>query len=140
MKTLAPYALSVVAVAALLSGCEASQSLATTPVGAKNAAQPQSGNQTFYYAGHPERFVVPSGVTKIKVDAIGAAGAGYRYPKICYGPCFGRGGRIDEIDRDIADEVREHLQQWGERSLTDEAAQWIKAGSKGRPPRHFWLE
>ena len=48
---------------------------------------------SFYYTGHAERFVVPSGVTTINVDAIGAAGGGIRYPKYCYGPCFGRGGR-----------------------------------------------
>lgn len=46
----------------------------------------------------------------------------------------------DEIDCSAANEVREHLQQWVERTLTDDAVQWIKSGSKGRAPRRFWLE
>ena len=87
-------ALSICAASALLAGCGGSSPLTMAP-GYQNNAQAPSGKKTFDYTGHPERFVVPSGVTKIKVDAIGAAGAGYSYSKGCYGPCFGRGGRIE---------------------------------------------
>ena len=44
----------------------------------------------------------------------------------------------NELDSKTAGEVREHLQQWVQRSLTVEAARWIKRGSKGEPPEHFW--
>jgi hypothetical protein len=56
--------------------------------------QPEVREKIFNYTGREERFVVPRGVRTIEVDAIGAAGGGYRYTKVCYGPCFGRGGRI----------------------------------------------
>ena len=94
MNIFARYAFSIGVAVALLSGCAGSQSFATTPVGAKSAVQPPSEKKTFRYTGHAERFVVPSGVTTINVDAIGAAGAGIRYPR-CPGPCFGLGGRIE---------------------------------------------
>ncbi len=86
--------LSVGASAALLSSC-GGFSAAVTPGDRNEALQPEAVQKTFYYTGHAERFVVPSGVTTIEVDAIGAAGGGIRYPKYCYGPCFGRGGRIE---------------------------------------------
>ena len=86
--------LSVGASAALLSSC-GGFSAAVTPGDRNEALQPEAGQKTFYYTGHAERFVVPSGVTTIEVDAIGAAGGGIRYPEYCYGPCFGRGGRIE---------------------------------------------
>jgi hypothetical protein len=44
----------------------------------------------------------------------------------------------DELDSKTAREVRQHLQQWVQRSLTVEAARWIKRGSKGDPPNRFW--
>ena len=82
---------------ALLSSC-GGFSAAVTPGDRNEALQPEAGQKTFYYTGHAERFVVPSGVTTIEVDAIGAAGGGIRYPKYCYGPGFGRGGRIEAGD------------------------------------------
>jgi hypothetical protein len=86
--------ISVGASAALLTGC-GGLSPAAAPGGGNGAIQLEPRRKTFSYTGHPERFVVQSGVTTIKVDAIGAAGAGYSYTRNCYGPCFGRGGRIE---------------------------------------------
>jgi hypothetical protein len=89
------YAFSIAAAGAVLVGCGGGLSSAVTPGGGNGTLQREATQKkTFNYTGHKERFVVPSGVTTITVDAIGAAGAGYSYPKICYGPCFGRGGRI----------------------------------------------
>jgi hypothetical protein len=97
MRVLLHFALRAVSVgasAALLSGCGGSSS-ALAPASGNGALQPEARQKTFSYTGHGERFTVPSGVTAIKVDAIGAAGAGYSYTNICYGPCFGRGGRVE---------------------------------------------
>jgi hypothetical protein len=44
----------------------------------------------------------------------------------------------DELDRAMAEEVREHLQQWDRRSLTQEAAQWVR-GEIAKKPKKFWL-
>jgi hypothetical protein len=46
----------------------------------------------------------------------------------------------DNLDGDTANEVREHLQQWVERSVTNEAAEWIRDGSKANRPKVFWMQ
>jgi hypothetical protein len=94
MKTLARFVVTI-GIGMLFVGCAGSPPLATTPSAVNSAVQPKPGNKTFRYTGRVQRFVVPPDVTSIKVDAFGGAGAGYRYPKICYGPCFGRGGRTE---------------------------------------------
>jgi hypothetical protein len=97
MKTMIAnrHAFSIVAAGAVLVGCGGGLSPALAPGGGNGTLQREATRKkTFNYTGHKERFVVPSGITTITVDAIGAAGAGFSYPKDCYGPCFGRGGRI----------------------------------------------
>jgi hypothetical protein len=44
----------------------------------------------------------------------------------------------DELDKATAEEVREHLQQWDHRSLTQEAAQWIRGELSEKPERIWW--
>lgn len=88
--------------AGLLSACGGSSPLGITPGGANNVARQTSGSKTFDYTGTEQKFIVPHGVTKIKVVAFGAAGAGVRGvgcgPRMFdldTGACFGRGGRVE---------------------------------------------
>ena len=64
------YAFSVSAACVLLAGCGGSQ----RPIGAPDAT-PQTANtksETFYYTGEQQSFIVPSGVKRITVTAMGA--------------------------------------------------------------------
>jgi hypothetical protein len=103
MKTLQYLGCALIAgsTAALLCACGGSSPPVTTLGGVNNAVKPQAGSKTFTYTGHEQKFVVPSGVTKVTVVALGAAGAGVRGvgcgPLAAYdtGVCFGRGGRLE---------------------------------------------
>lgn len=44
----------------------------------------------------------------------------------------------DELDKETANEVRVHLQQWNKRTLTSEAACWIR-GIEPNQPDEIWL-
>ena len=44
----------------------------------------------------------------------------------------------DSVDKRMAEEVREHLQQWDQRSLTQDAARWIR-GEIAEKPDSVWL-
>jgi hypothetical protein len=95
------YALIAGLFAALLSGCGGASSPGITPNAAGNVVSQAKGSETFNYTGAEQKFVVPNGVTKVKVRAIGAAGAGVEGvgcgPLAAYdtGICYGRGGRVD---------------------------------------------
>jgi hypothetical protein len=69
----------------LLSGCDGSKA----PIGAVPSANVFPGavrhSQTFHYTGARQAFIVPDGVRKIAVVAVGARGAG---------PTEARGGRV----------------------------------------------
>ena len=95
-------ALIAASTAALLSACSGFSPLGITPDGANNVGRQTSGTQTFDYTGAERKFTVPPGVTKIKVVALGGAGAGVKgvgcggdVPDIDTGICFGRGGRLE---------------------------------------------
>jgi hypothetical protein len=77
--------LYVAGAAALLAGCGGSQVPAVTSNAPAIAAAGQSTH--FAYTGEIQYFKVPAGVTKIRVDAIGARG----------GLGGGNGGRIDAV-------------------------------------------
>jgi hypothetical protein len=69
------YAFSISAAAALLAGCGASQlPVATSPSSAARFAS--THHVTFGYTGKKQTFNVPNGVTRIRVIAVGASGAG----------------------------------------------------------------
>jgi hypothetical protein len=77
MKTIlaSSYALGIGVVAALLVGCRTSQLPATI---SPSAATPFAftHHMTFRYTGKKQTFNVPSGVTRIRVIAVGASGGG----------------------------------------------------------------
>jgi hypothetical protein len=89
-------ALVVGSTAALLSACGGSSPLGATPGGVNEMARQTSGSETFDYTGSEQEFIVPSGVTKIKVVALGAAGAGSDGHS-CDSGCFGRGARVSAV-------------------------------------------
>jgi hypothetical protein len=64
---------SIGAVAILLAGCGTSQFSAPA---APRAAAPLQHQATFRFAGHEQTFVVPHGVTHIRVIAVGGNGGG----------------------------------------------------------------
>jgi hypothetical protein len=77
MKTIlaSSYALSIGVVAALLAGCGTSRLPATiSPGGAAPFAF--THHMTFHYTGKKQTFKVPSGVTRIRVIALGGNGGG----------------------------------------------------------------
>ncbi len=91
MKTISPgrYALSVCAAAAMLAGCSGSSmpvshqlpitSQSRAERGSSAAALPDAscqGQQSFNFTGHSQKFKVPTCVTSVYVDALGAAGEG----------------------------------------------------------------
>jgi hypothetical protein len=73
--------LKFAAMALLLSGCASNASVPSTDSGGDRT---QPGSKAFTYTGKEQSFSVPAHVTKIKVVALGAAGAGHN---------GGRGGR-----------------------------------------------
>jgi hypothetical protein len=89
----ARFALSIGAAAALLAGCGGSQ-----PIGIPRVTSDRSDSlphhHTFKYTGAEQSFKIPSGVTKITVVALGAAGSGLEGSGPCLPDCFGRGGRV----------------------------------------------
>jgi hypothetical protein len=44
----------------------------------------------------------------------------------------------DSVDKATAEEVREHLQQWSQRSLTQDAARWIRGEIPDKPEQIWW--
>ncbi len=86
--------ISVGAAVALLSGCGGSQ----PPIAAPDAMPPATLTthlRAFSYTGAKQTFVVPRGVTRIAVVALGAAGSGHdSVPCDPDRDCFGRGGRV----------------------------------------------
>jgi hypothetical protein len=86
------YAFSICAASALLAGCGGSQ----PPIGASAASTQDvtpSGHQRFDYTGQRQTFTVPTNVTWLTVDALGASGASGEFlPRIgIEGP---NGGRV----------------------------------------------
>lgn len=84
----------VCAGALALSACAGSS--LPRPVTANSAAtgvRPQTHEQRFDYTGEEQKFVVPSGVTKVRVIAYGAIGGGVTYPSN-YSEIPGLGGRV----------------------------------------------
>ena len=71
MKTLARYALSIGAAAALLAGCGGSQPLGL-PGATRDDSDSPTHRHTFKYTGATQSFIVPAGVTRITVVARGA--------------------------------------------------------------------
>jgi hypothetical protein len=69
------HALSICAAAALLASCGA-QTVSTVPT-ANDAGKSGPHSKTFYYTGAEQRFIVPAGVEKLTVIAVGARGGGY---------------------------------------------------------------
>ncbi|HEY2474010.1 MAG TPA: hypothetical protein VGI19_04330 [Candidatus Cybelea sp.] len=93
MRTFAQPALSISLAAALLAGCGGSQSIgAPGAISQKYAINGTKAahHKTFNYTGAEQSFKVPAGVTRIDVDARGAAGAG-NYNSGHHG---GQGGRV----------------------------------------------
>jgi hypothetical protein len=92
------YALGSLA-AALLSACGGSQPLAPALIASSMATS--GHNKTFQYTGSKQQFVVPGGVTEIKVKAFGAAGqAESEGTDSSGGADFpGYGGRVDAVVR-----------------------------------------
>jgi hypothetical protein len=84
-------AISIVAAAAVVAGCETRGSGSTTPV--LNSADPAvSHHRTFKYTGREQMFTVPPDVTAIKIVATGASGGGATgYGEKSHG---GNGGRL----------------------------------------------
>ena len=75
MVNVAHIVFSISAAAALLAGCGASQLPgATSPSGVAPFAF--THHKTFRYTGKKQTFKVPNGVTRIRVIAVGASGAG----------------------------------------------------------------
>jgi hypothetical protein len=87
------YVLSVSAAATLLAGCGGSSYSLGPTAGTAGPLAPQKSKQRFLYTGAQQSFVVPSGVTKIKVIAYGASGGGKFYPSN-YDEVPGFGGRV----------------------------------------------
>jgi hypothetical protein len=90
-------AISIGVAAALLAGCGGSQ----PPIGAPGVTPDDSDSlthhHTFKYTGAKQPFIVPAGVTRITVVALGGAGSGDNSRFYCGHAdpdCFGRGGRI----------------------------------------------
>src|SRR5580658_3608805 len=92
MRTLTLHYCLLCIAAALLAGC-GGLSPATTADGEFDAVQP--GSKSFKYTGKEQRFVVPSGVTKVSVTLRGAAGQGWPVYYTNFPPLFGSGGRVD---------------------------------------------
>jgi hypothetical protein len=69
------HALSFCAAAALLAGC-GSQTVNTVPT-VNNAGKSVRHSKTFYYTGGEQRFIVPAGVEKLTVIAVGARGGAF---------------------------------------------------------------
>jgi hypothetical protein len=87
------HALSICAAAVLLAAC-GEQSVTTVPA-VSGADKSLPYHYTFKYTGKKQLFLVPAGVTKIVVVALGAAGAGSSYRGSSGEPdFFGRGGRV----------------------------------------------
>jgi hypothetical protein len=94
MGTLARYALTIGAAAALLAGCRASQLPGVTS--SSGAANSPSGvapfvfthDMMFRFTGKKQTFKVPSGVTRIRVIAVGASGGG---------SVIAHGGRVSAV-------------------------------------------
>ncbi len=91
MRTSVNFVLSSCAATALLAGCGASQPPIGTPGAASNVQQAHSHRLIFKYTGAEQALKVPTGVTLIKVDALGAAGAG---TPNSYHQEGGHGGRV----------------------------------------------
>ncbi len=119
MKTLACGTLCITVAAALLAGCGALRQAQddTQPPIAAPGANPASAalalaargggdalphHRTFYYSGARQSFKVPSGVTKLTVVALGAAG-GSELRSGCQ-QYLGRGGRVYAIIPVTSDE------------------------------------
>jgi hypothetical protein len=89
------YALAIGAAAALLAGCGGSQPPIAAPgVMVQNHAinvTMATQHETFNYTGAEQSFKVPAAVTRIDVDARGAAGTGHK-PGYIGSP--GNGGRV----------------------------------------------
>jgi hypothetical protein len=93
------FALGSLVAAALLSACGGSQPVAPALNGSSTATS--GHDETFQYTGSKQEFVVPSGVTEIKVKAFGAAGqAESEGPGSSGGSDFpGFGSRINAVVR-----------------------------------------
>ncbi|MFY9720341.1 MAG: glycine-rich protein, partial [Candidatus Cybelea sp.] len=75
----------------MLAGCGGSQPPIGTPGVANDVQQAHSHRVIFRYTGSEQTFKVPTGVTLIKVDALGAGGGG---TPNSYDQEGGRGGRV----------------------------------------------
>lgn len=95
MRTFARFAFSIGATAGLLAGCGGSQPLGL-PGATRDDSPSLTHHHTFQYTGAKQSFIVPAGVTRITVVALGASGSGLGGRSLyCSGDvCFGRGGRI----------------------------------------------
>ena len=69
------YAISIVAAAALVAGCESRESGSALPL-LNNADPALSHRRTFKYTGREQMFTIPPDVTAIKIVATGASGGG----------------------------------------------------------------
>jgi hypothetical protein len=45
----------------------------------------------------------------------------------------------EAVDLSLAQDVREKLHPWVQRTITREASDWVRAGSPGKPPKRFWF-
>ncbi len=98
----ARYALNISVVAALLSGCGASQVPAASPASG-GALSAFTHHMTFRYTGQKQTFKVPRGVTRIRVIAAGGNGGG---------TLFACSGRVSAVR---TDRVRRQQWQWRRR-------------------------
>ncbi len=92
LSSIAPYALSISLVAALLAGCRANPGIGIpTTSGSATRTHSARNGKTFLYTGGLQVFRVPPNVRSITVVARGASSAACQYTSLAYG---GRGGRV----------------------------------------------